>query len=389
MAIPNFNLPFTQQNSHKFDIRNRPEKYAQSDLRSWRFEQSEGIRPAEYYAPYKYMPVAFKDTNTEDYVVLPKGRIVSVLTTEDATPVSGIVYPNSSGQIAIGFAPSELDSSLLKANIDSSYFGYDDGIAGLLVLANGGQPSSGFYTSYDVTAETLASGAAYAVASGRYTLPANAPVGVVYHDWYQDIRGKNLNYRMHPDGGHVLTDWYVEVPYIKAGNSYASGCSPRYSNNDYANLVKWYDVNKMFTYLTINQGESFKTGYFVQSDLIGNYKPQPVRTITALAASGEAPSSISLDSVGIQCKTNQTAGKILSIDNRMPKYGLEDVLTYPRSGMPGSQTAGMIKVLFDFAYYCLKIGPYGGAGTAPTIEQIYTAIRKGWFGLARIQLLIS
>jgi hypothetical protein len=73
----------------------------------------------------------------------------------------------------------------------------------------------------------------------------------------------------------------------------------------------------------------------------------------------------------------------------MPKWGLEDVLTYPRSGMPGSQTAGMIKVLFDFAYYCLKIGPYGGAGTAPTIEQVYYAIRQGWFGLARIQLLIS
>lgn len=382
MAIPNYQLPFNQHNTQKFDVRNRPEKYAQSDLRNWRFEQSEGIRPAEYYAPYKYLPVAFKDVTTEDYVVLPKGRIVSVLSSEDSTPVSGIVYPSSSGQIAVGYSASELGGGKISVNIDSSHFGYEDGIAGLLTLANGGSNFSGFYTADDVLAGSMSIGGALATASGAFVVPANAPVGIVYHDWYQDIRGKNLNYRMHPDGGHVLTDWYVEVPYIKATNAFASGCSPRYTNGSYADLTNFWDVNKMFTYLSIEEGEAFRTGYFVQSDFLGNYKPQPV--LTDATASG-----ITIDSAIIQVKTNQTVGKILSIDNRMPKWGLEDVLTYPRSGMPGSQTAGMIKVLFDFAYYCLKIGAYGGAGTAPTIEQVYRRIRDGWFGLARIQLLIS
>lgn len=384
MAIPNYNLPFNQQNAQKFDVRNRPEKYAQSDLRNWRFEQSEGIRPAEYYAPYKYLPVAFKDVTTEDYVVLPKGRIVSVLTTEDSTPASGIQYPSESGQLAVGTSATELGGGLIRVNTDLSYFGYDDGIAGLLTLANGGTTYSGFYTADDVSAGSMSIGGADATASGSFVVPANAPVGVVYHDWYQDIRGKHLNYRMHPDGGHVLTDWYVEVPYVKATNAYASGCSPRYDNNDYGNLTKWWDINKMFTYLAIEEGESFRTGYFVQSDLMGNYRPQP-----AFAFNNASGVATTLDSSVIQVKTNQTVGKILSIDNRMPKYGLEDVLTYPRSGMPGSQTAGMIKVLFDFAYYCLKIGAFGGAGTAPTIEQVYEKIRSGWFGLARIQLLIS
>jgi len=380
MAIPNFNLPFNQHNTQKFDVRNRPEKYAQSDLRNWRFEQSEGIRPAEYYAPYKYLPVAFKDVTTADYTVLPKGRIVSVLSAEDSTPVSGIVYPCSSGQIAIGYSASELGGAMISVNIDNSHFGYDDGIAGLLTFANGGTNFSGFYTADDVTAGSMTIGGALATASGAFIVPANAPVGVVYHDWYQDIRGKNLNYRMHPDGGHVLTDWYVEVPYVKGTNAYASGCSPRYSNNDYADLTNFWDINKMFTYLAIEQGEAFRTGYFVQSDLLGNYKPQ-----SALSNA----SGVVVDTALTQVKTNQTVGKILSIDNRMPKYGLEDVLTYPRSGMPGSQTAGMIKVLFDFAYYCLKIGPTGGAGTAPTVEAVWNYIRQGWFGLARIQLLIS
>lgn len=383
MAISNYKMPFNQQNAQKFDIRNRPEKYAQSDLRNWRFEQSEGIRPAEYYAPYKYLPVAFKDATTEDYVVLPKGRIASVLTTEDSIPLSGIGYASAARELAVGYSAAELGSELITVSQDNSIFGYDDGIAGLLTLANGGLTCSGFYTADDVAAGSMTIGGAPAAANGAFTVPANAPVGVVYHDWYQDIRGKNLNYRMHADGGHVLTDWYVEVPYVKATAAFASGCSPRYANT-YSNLTKWRDVNKMFTYLSIEDSEAFRTGYFVQSDLIGNYKPQPNFTFLNTGSV-----TTTLDSAIMQVKTNQTVGKILSIDNRMPKYGLEDVLTYPRSGLPGSQTAGMIKVLFDFAYYCLKIGPYGGAGVAPTVEQVYNAIRSGWFGLARIQLLIS
>jgi hypothetical protein len=190
---------------------------------------------------------------------------------------------------------------------------------------------------------------------------------------------------MHPDGGHVLCDWFVEVPYIKYANALVtSGCNPAFQNANYANLNTFWDVNKQFTYLSVNgDSDVFMPGMFVQSDLIGNYKIQGAQSL--VTASGVAITG----SVYTNPKTNQTVGKILSIDNRMPKGGLEDVLTYPRSGMPGSQTAGMIKVLFDFAYYCLKAGAYNGAGTAPTIEQVYNAIRSGAFGLARIQLLIA
>ena len=83
MAIGNFGMPFNQHRAQTYDIRTRPTKYATSDIRNWRFEQSEGIRPAEYYAPYRYLPVQLQDVNTEDWVVIPKGRIVAALSTED------------------------------------------------------------------------------------------------------------------------------------------------------------------------------------------------------------------------------------------------------------------------------------------------------------------
>jgi len=385
MAIGNFSLPFTQQTTHKMDIRTRPSKYAQSDIRNWAFEQSDGVRPAEYFSPYRCLPVGFQDTTTEDWVVIPKGRIVAALSTEDSTPVSGIVYPSSSGKIPLGFEPSELGSTLLSGYIDGSYFGYDEHTVGLLVPCNGGTTCTGFYTADDVTAQIIAYSGVYAIAGGPIVMPANIPVGVVYHDWYQDIRGKWLNYKAHPDGGGILTDYYVEVPYVKVSDTGSySGVNPQYNGSTYANQTTWRNVNKIHTYLTINGNDSevLRNGCFVASDYIGNYKLQQATT-SFTDASGVAVST-GWTSYN-QFRTTQTVGKIVAIDNRFPKGGLDDVMTYPRSGMPGSQTAGLPKALFDFVYQCIYIG----TGTAPTVEGIYDAVRSGDFGLVRIKLLIA
>lgn len=384
MAVTNLGLPFNQHRTQKYDLRPRPSKYAMSDIRSWRFEQSEGIRPAEYYAPYKYLPVQLQDVNTEDYVVIPKGRIVAALSTFDSTPLSGIVTPSATGYINIGKDAPELGSNLITAQIDDAYFGYDIHIAGLLVPCNGGAVMSGYYTTYDVTAETITVSGGYATASGAFVLPANAPVGVVFHDWYQDIRGKWLNYRMHSDGGHVLTDWYVEIPYVVVDGvgSVYSGVDPQFTTANYANLNTWYEINKQYTYLTVEQTDTLRNGMFVMSDLIGNYKLQAAASFAAGASGLVGGAAVSAYN---NIKTNQTVGKILAIDNRFPKDMLEDVQTYPRSGMPGTQTAGMPKFLFDFVYDCIRIG----TGTAPTVEGVYDAIRGGSFGLVRIQLLVS
>jgi hypothetical protein len=384
MAISNLGLPFNQHRAQKYDLRARPSKYAMSDIRSWRFEQSEGVRPAEYYAPYKYLPVQLQDVNTEDYVVIPKGRIVAALSTFDSLPASGIVTPSATGYINIGKDAPELGSNLITAQIDDSYFGYDIHIAGLIVPCNGGATMSGFYTTNDVTAQTIVASGGYASASGSFVLPANAPIGVVFHDWYQDIRGKFLNYRMHSDGGHVLTDWFVEIPYVVVDgiSSSYSGVDPQFTTNNYANLNTWYEVNKQYTYLTVEQTDTFRNGMFVMSDLIGNYKLQPTASFAASASGLIGGAAVSVYN---NIKTNQTVGKILAIDNRFPKDMLEDVQTYPRSGMPGTQTAGMPKFLFDFVYDCIRIG----TGTAPTVEGIYNAIRGGSFGIVRIQLLVS
>lgn len=382
MAISNAGLSFNLGTIQAQDVRNRPSRYAQSQLRSWRFEQSEGIRPAEYFGVYKYLPVSFMDVNTEDWVVIPKGRIVSALTGMDSTVSSGL-FPINSGYLTIANSGDYMGTGTggaIRASIDSSFFGYDEHICGLLVPANGGSGTINmWYTGDDVTAGTKTPGGVAAAASGLFTLPANIPIGVAFNDIYQDIRGKYLNYRMHEDGQHILCDWYVEVPFVDyRSTGDATGFALPSTNPLWG---KYRDLNKQFTYLSFDSTATtqyaVRAGAFVCADQIGNYRIQPLPTYTV---SGVTPW------VTTQApKNSQTIGKLIALDSRFPKDSLEDVLTYPRSGMPGSQTGGMIKNLFDFVYYVL----YLTNGTAPTIEAIYNGIRSGVFGLARIQLSVS
>lgn len=391
MSISNQRLSFNLGNIQKQDVRNRPSKYAMSDLRNWRYEQSEGIRPAEVMQVYRYLPVAFQDVNTEDWVVIPKGRIVSAIGHFDTLPYSGLPAPQGSGYITIGNNGDYMGTGTgaqIDVSIDNSFFGYDEHICNLLVPANGGSGTVNmYYSSDDVTAGTKTYAGTAAAASGAFALPANIPIGVAYTDMYQDIRGKYLNYRAHPDGYQILTDWYVEVPFVdyKSGGDAASFALP--TNNTVNSFGQWRELNKQFTYLSFkSDNDIVRPGALVCPDILGNYKIQgiPVMTSTVTGNSGTVATSGTY-SAFTNFYTAQTVGKVIALDSRFPKDSLEDVLTYPRSGMPGSQTAGIIKNLFDFVYYTLLIAN----GTAPTVEQIYNGIRSGVFGLARIQLLVS
>lgn len=386
MTIQNDRLSFNLGTIQSQDVRTRPSKYAQSSLRNWRFEQSEGVRPAEYFGVYKYLPVAFQDVNTEDWVVIPKGRIVSALTGYDTTYASGLI-PQNSGWLNVGNSGDYMGTGTganIQVKMDTSSFGYDEHICALLVPANGGSGTVNmYYSSDDVTAGTKTSAVAgtLATASGAFSMAANIPIGVAFSDIYQDIRGKYLNYRMHEDGYHVLTDWYVEVPFV---NKVSTGDAANFAiptNNSVNTFGQWRELNKQFTYLSFDSSAttsySVKPGALICPDILGNYVIQSLPSYTVSGVTPWVTTQIPA--------TCQTVGKLVALDSRFPKDDLEDVLTYPRSGMPGSQTGGIIKNLFDFVYYTLLIGN----GTAPTIEQIYNGIRSGVFGLARIQLHVS
>lgn len=350
MSIDNFVLNFDSV-THTRPIRQASDKWYNTPFgQRMRFEVSEGIRPAEYFGVDKYTPVGLMDKTLEDYIVIPKGRIVS------AVSINGLANVASFEHATTG--------AIKTATVDAA-FGYDSGINSALVLANGGNAIDTFYTTDDVAAGTFKSNAAYAAAGDAYTRAANVPVGVVYHDWYQDLAGKYLNYKKWADGGHVLTKWYIEVPYMVEDATAAK--NPRYgaAGDAAADLVEWnlkYSINKKFTYLSLANATNVNalTGKLVGSDLIGNYSLTGSSTVT-----------------------DQTIGKIVAVDYRFPKSGLDDVQTYPGSGASGTQTAGLPAFIFEFAVACETL-----AGNTPTIESVLAAVKTGKYGIARIALSI-
>jgi len=152
-------------------LKRTPAKHRVSAARP-NVSQSAGIRPAFPLMPFKSLPVAFEDVTTEDSVVIPKGRIVSAITS---------------------------NSTLVTAYDSGDYYGVAKGIMGLMV------PCNGFVERIVVSpveGET------------NITMAPNKPIGVAEHDVYQDIRGVNLNYDMRNKNWGVLCQQLIALPAV-------------------------------------------------------------------------------------------------------------------------------------------------------------------------------
>lgn len=364
-------LDFSNQTARRQDIRGASSKFLSSKLKG-HIEISEGERLAGGFLPYKCLPILQIDTELEDGIVILKGTIVSLLTNK-STINYGMQDVGDSGTIPV-FLDKTNSNAVVTANIDTSYWGYEDAIAGLIVPANGGVASERFYSADDTTVGTFSTSGTVMTAlqvsqSAKCTIPANMPVGIAYTDIYQDIRGKNLNYQIWGNWG-VLCDYYIEVPYVDCAlqTNFASGIldaadeqTDDLNASSCAGYLATYKKYPFFYFSGSNGGEA---GQQVKSDLHGKFIPAGTST-TANA-------------------TVQTIGKLILTDSRYPKDMQEMVDTYPGSGMPGTETGGIPYVLFNFAKDILQ----AIAGTSVSIATIVTAIQIGKFGMAKIQLNI-
>lgn len=377
------NLTFNTGNTLKQTLRAAPSRYDKSKIR-YNFEVSEGQRPAEVYYPSKYLPVQFQDTQTEDWVVIPKGKVVSALgigeyiMSSDASGSLG--YPNASGQIPIF---TDRDSAVVKTSVDGTFWGYNESVGAVLVPCNGGADRSTAntyeYTANDVTAGTYQPIGTAATAGTDITgiiASGNMPIGAAMYDIYQDIRGKNLNYNMWDKWG-VVSDWYVTVPFVREAETAAVGAT--YQTD--LSLEATADDNttatalRKYTYLTIPSGYIPRTGATVKADVRGNYVMQD-------------PFDVIADIDGTTAAANptvQTVGRLVMLDSRWPKDMMEYVDTYEGSVMAGTDTGGIPYWLFLFAYDYLT----ATATTTASIANIVNAIKDGRFGMARIQLHIN
>jgi hypothetical protein len=194
-------LDFKAQNQKNRLLKPAPDKYKLSDGRP-NISMSTGEAPAFPLIPHKYLAACFQDINTQDWVVLPKGRLVSAL-------VDGISDDVNTGQLGADGEPLMVENS-------KSYYGVSKNIKGLLVPANGGVTAVHKYQSESIGVVPKAgeNPSGYAVEGDVLEIAANAPIGCVEHDVYQDIRGANLNYDMRNKNWGVLASQLIKIPSI-------------------------------------------------------------------------------------------------------------------------------------------------------------------------------
>jgi len=195
-------LEFQANKARKRPIKRVPEKYLESNLRP-QFDIGEGQRPAVVLIPHRSLPVKFKDKTTDQWIVIPKGRLVSVQT-----------MLNNAGEVFTG--AFDADGVAIKVDQDGQVYGVSRNTLGLLVPANGGDAtySALAYNADAVTAEVPAtSGDILVAADGSIDFGANAPIGAVFMDIYQDIRGAYLNYDTHKNYT-VVAENTIQMPFI-------------------------------------------------------------------------------------------------------------------------------------------------------------------------------
>jgi len=428
-------LDFPGNRSRNIPTRRRPDKYAESQIRP-NILTSPGIFADRPFPPYKYLPVMFKDVTTEDYVVLLKGTIVSCLSNMSSDPkynftdqaeLSGkfdLMTPSGcadEGHIYVGIGANNV---MRQAGVDSSYWGYEDSQAGLLVPCNGGFNSQLLYTTDDVAAQTITvSGTVTTTVDvgNEYTLPleANFPIGVTYQDVYADIEGKWLNYNLNPKASWgVVFDHVIAVPYVDNFQLYAGeGAHPSWTVNCYVDDLNldgtwpwetdatnptWHNIyeslRKEFAFLyspvlvdeTTDKTLFYKLlrpGSALTSDRFGKFQLLDCSGHESSSSPENGPRG-ALDLYF--CPAYQFVGKLITTDCRFPKMRLDTVDTYPGSGLTGTETGGIDYHLYQFAYTILTACiAANGLTDIPTIDDVVEFIKCGTVGLAYINLQVA
>ena len=190
-------------------------------------------------------------------------------------------------------------------------------------------------------------------------LAANIPVGVVYQDVYQDIRGQYLNYMKHDIYG-VACKGFMTIPYVDTSKITDFGSDadvvPATAGKAYPSIWRKYS----FFYFDGSVDEA-RAGTLLQSDLYGRFKAQG----TSLS----------------QVRNVQTVGTVKSCDSRFPKELTNVIQAYPDMSIPSNLTGGLPTELYQFAKDVLT-----ATGVTAEKSDILAAVQSGGIGYVRIEL---
>lgn len=379
----NFNF---KQISTRVNIRRALDKYLSSDV----------PRPTiisddlnEVFFPLKFLPVVALDKSTDDGLVMVKGTILSMIgqieVNNSSTTYRFPIGTDTGTTYDTGIANIPISENMYTGNTNTistsnSYWGYPDDHIGVVVPANGGSNVTYSYTTYDEDLGTYKPDGSEVsdATSDDITIAANRPLGIAMTHIMQDSRGKYLNYYNPTNKAFAVhTKGYARVPFInwpKIVDDGASGILEGSTSDDFVDYTtsagtSAYDaIKSLYAFAYINDyqmgANTISNGTWVISDTYGRF-------------------SVDIDATTF---TNQTVGKFIALDSRLPKDLMEYVDGPIQSGLTGTNTGGIEKTLFLVASTVMRAL---NDGTAPTIAEVVDAVQAGYFGEATILIMLS
>lgn len=259
----------------------------QAPVRNWpfiqrtrpAFEIGDDGRPPLPAMPAIYLPTVFMDLELREWVVVTKGTIL------------GAASPNLVNPFTLA----------------------------IVVPANGGTNVTDTYTINDQNAAVVDPNGNPAVAGATYSRVANEPIGVAPYDYFQNIKGRYLNYQVQPDALGILCRRTIELPYFTyedLGNPSTLATAATAVQPKILGLAYGASGQGASTTYASGQASNLQNGNWLMSDPNGKF--------------------IKWDGVDVK----QVAGQAILVDTNFPKDLLQYVQTYPMSELPGSETGG-------------------------------------------------
>jgi hypothetical protein len=259
----------------------------QAPVRNWpfiqrtrpSFEIGDDGRPPLPVMPSVSCPTIFMDMELKDWVVVTKGTILALAPVNQVNPFT----------------------------------------LATVVPANGGTANTWTYTVNDQSAVVIDPSGNLATAGEQVTNVANEPFAVAPYDYFQNIKGRYLNYQIQPDALGVLTRRTIELPYFTYADlgspaSVAAAVAlmqPKIYGAVYASTGSASGI----TY-TASTHDNIQNGNWLMSDPNGKF--------------------VKWDGQDVK----QVCGQAILVDTNYPKDMLQYVQTYPMSEVPGSETGG-------------------------------------------------
>lgn len=335
-------------------IRELGGQYLKMDGLETVFEQEWTVFGA--YRPHRFLPALYVSLQDQEGYVIPHGTVVS--SENIKAPVAGNFNAyNTEAGLTVGgqfFHGLDNQGTPMQQNVRELY-GYDTTLDGVIVPTNGSLAAvNDPYTMYDLIISRnrldgqLVSQADVTGGATAITRNPGIPIGVMHHQVMRETQGVNMQYRLYTAAISACTYGVLNIPYIMADATTIA--NPVITDVGY-NAVYWRHQFLFVQDMTKLQ-PSFRPSVDAYGKLILPTTP---------------------------ANFPQQFGKIISWTNETFPDLMSRVQGYPGLDVPGTNTGGMTRRLFDLIKRIRT-----AHGLPVKISDIVADLNSGKYGMIKV-----